>query len=123
MSGSQKGGPGRELFFPASNGEASQAGSVTEATEPDCRPRAEGPWAEVREQQVVSQKTGEQHPLLRTFGGTDGEGGIGRRYGVPASDGGGDLEPRTWGMSLKGSGLYYPFWKSVENTSGIWMYT
>lgn len=53
----------------------------------DTRPWAAEPWAEVGEHQAAAQKTGEQHPLLRTCGGANVGGGILRKYGLPANEG------------------------------------
>lgn len=68
----------------------------------DTRPWAEGHWAEVGQQQVATQKTGEQHPLLRTPGGTNGRGGISRKYGLPVKEGDGDRGHKIWGVALRG---------------------
>ena len=116
--GSEKEEPARRVFFPVSSGEESH-GRWTEEGMNRHPTVGWGPWAEVREQQVATQKTGEQHPLLRTPRGTNGRGGIPRKYGLPVSEGDGDWGHKIWGVALRGSNLYSPFWKIMENTGCI----
>ena len=52
-------------------------------------------------------------------GGTNGRVGISRKYGLPANEGGGDRGHKTWGVALRGSNLYSPFWTIMENTGCV----